>query len=55
MEEMVDPRFIEGRCGKLVSGGKCVGLFGEVHPSVLESWGITMPTVACEIDLDLLQ
>ena len=55
MQEMVDPRFIDGRCGKLVSKGIEVGIFGEVHPAVLESWGITMPTVACEIDLDLLK
>jgi len=55
MQEMADPRFIDGRCGKLVSKGVEVGIFGEVHPAVLESWGITMPTVACEIDLDLLK
>jgi phenylalanyl-tRNA synthetase beta chain len=55
MEEMVDPRFIEGRCGQLVSEGKVVGIFGEVHPAVLENWGITMPTIACEVDLNLLQ
>lgn len=55
MEEIVDPRFIEGRCGQLVSDGKVVGIFGEVHPAVLENWGITMPTIACEVDLNLLQ
>lgn len=55
MQEMADPRFIDGRCGKLVSNGAEVGIFGEVHPAVLESWGITMPTVVCEIDLDLLK
>ncbi len=55
MRDMADPRFIGGRCGKLVSKGVEVGIFGEVHPAVLESWGITMPTVACEIDLDLLK
>ncbi|HCS35865.1 MAG: phenylalanine--tRNA ligase subunit beta [Spirochaetae bacterium HGW-Spirochaetae-4] len=55
MQEIADPRFIDGRCGKLVSKGVEVGIFGEVHPAVLESWGITMPTVACEIDLDLLK
>lgn len=55
MEELVDPRFIEGRCGCLVSQGRRVGIFGEVHPAVLESWGCSMPTIACEVDLDLLQ
>jgi len=31
-----------------------VGVFGEIHPQVLENWGSTMPTIACEIDLDLV-
>jgi len=26
-----------------------------VHPAVLEKWGITMPTIAGEVDLNLLQ
>lgn len=52
MSELVDPRFISGRCGNVVVNGKEVGIFGEVHPEVLESWNITMPTIACEIDLD---
>jgi phenylalanyl-tRNA synthetase beta chain len=54
MEELVDPRFIEGRSGRLVCCGQQVGVFGEVHPAVLESWGCSMPTVACEVDLDML-
>jgi phenylalanyl-tRNA synthetase beta chain len=55
MEELVDPRFIEGRSGRLVSKGRQVGIFGEVHPAVLESWGCSMPTIACEVDLDLVR
>ncbi len=54
MKELSDPRFIEGRCGIISTDGKDVGIFGEVHPAVLESWNIAMPTVACEIDLDSL-
>jgi phenylalanyl-tRNA synthetase beta chain len=54
LKEMVDPRFIEGRSGNIIYKDVAVGVFGEVSPVVLESWGITMPTVACEIDLDLL-
>ena len=52
MGELVDPRFIAGRCGRLVVDGHEVGIFGEIHPQVLESWNITMPSIACEIDLD---
>ncbi len=55
MEEITDPRFITGRCGRLMCNGKPVGIFGEVHPAVLEKWGITMPTIAGEVDLNLLQ
>ncbi|HHU88600.1 MAG TPA: phenylalanine--tRNA ligase subunit beta, partial [Spirochaetales bacterium] len=54
MESLEDPRFIPGRCGNLVVNSTVVGVFGEVHPAVLEKWGITVPTVACEIDLDLV-
>ena len=47
-----DNRFIEGRGAKIMVNGKQVGIFGEIHPAVLENWGCSMPTVACEIDLD---
>jgi len=49
-----DPRFIEGRCAQVMVNNTKIGVFGEIHPAVLESWGSNMPTVACEIDLDLV-
>jgi len=49
-----DPRFIPGRCAQINVGGKKVGIFGEVHPAVLESWGCSMPAIVAEIDLDCL-
>lgn len=49
-----DGRFIEGRCASVVCNDVPVGVFGEVHPAVLEKWGSTMPTIACELDLDVL-
>jgi phenylalanyl-tRNA synthetase beta chain len=49
-----DGRFIEGRCAKIMIGQVEVGVFGEIHPQVLENWGSAMPTIACEIDLDLV-
>ena len=52
---IVDPRFIEGRCGHILSAHEVVGVFGEIHPAVLDNWGIGMPTIACEIDLDVLR
>ncbi len=54
LRELEDPRFIPGRCAEIVSKGEPAGYFGEIHPSVLENWGIQMPITAGEIDLDLL-
>jgi phenylalanyl-tRNA synthetase beta chain len=54
VRETSDPRFIQGRQAALFWGEKKVGIFGEVHPAVLDAFGITMPTVAGEMDLDLL-
>ncbi|MGH4039033.1 MAG: phenylalanine--tRNA ligase subunit beta [Sphaerochaeta sp.] len=47
-----DNRFISGRGANIISGGKKIGIFGEINPTVLENWGCGMPTIACEIDLD---
>ena len=49
-----DQRFIPGRAASIIYNGVPVGVFGEVHPQVLESWGCSMPAVMCEIDLDAL-
>ena len=43
--------YIEGRCGKIISEGKEIGLIGEISPEVLKNCKIKMPTVALEIDL----
>ena len=50
-----DGRFIPGRAAKVIVNGIEVGLFGEVHPQVLESWSCGMPAIMCELDLDLLR
>ncbi len=52
--ESGDPRFIPGRSAEITVDGTPVGVYGEVHPQVLENWGIEMPCTACEIDLDTL-
>ena len=54
VEESSDPRFIPGRQAQLIVDGKPAGVFGEVHPQVLENWGITTPCVAGELDLESL-
>jgi phenylalanyl-tRNA synthetase beta chain len=54
VEESADPRFIPGRAASIIYKGKPAGVFGEIHPEVLERWGIAMPCTAAEIDLDTL-
>ena len=54
VKETDDPRFIAGRQAAIIVGGKQVGVFGEVHPQVLENWQITVPCAAGEIDLEEL-
>lgn len=51
-----DPRFIPGRAVAIrdPETGADLGVFGEVHPGVLENWGITVPCTAAELDLDRL-
>lgn len=48
--------FIPGRCAVLHSArGKRVGILGEIHPEVLERFGLTVPLVMAEIDIEGLQ
>ena len=54
VKEADDPRFIAGRQAQIMANGKAIGIFGEVHPSVLENWEITVPCVAGEIDVEAL-
>jgi phenylalanyl-tRNA synthetase beta chain len=54
VEESSDVRFIPGRAAAIIYNGKQVGVFGELHPEVLENWGVTVPCTAGEIDLDQL-
>ncbi|HUX12815.1 MAG TPA: phenylalanine--tRNA ligase subunit beta, partial [Spirochaetia bacterium] len=52
LSEAEDPRFISGRSARISCNGVDVGIFGELHPVLLERWGIQMPASGGEIDLD---
>jgi phenylalanyl-tRNA synthetase beta chain len=54
LEESGDSRFIPGRAAAILYCGKPAGVFGEIHPQVLENWGITVPCIAAEFDLNAL-
>ena len=52
--ETEDARFIPGRQARIIFRGDPIGIFGEIHPRVLEAWSIATPCVAAEIDLESL-
>ncbi|MDP2792374.1 MAG: phenylalanine--tRNA ligase subunit beta [Rectinemataceae bacterium] len=54
VKEASDPRFIPGRQAEVWSDGRKIGVFGEVHPVILEAFGLAMPCAGGEIDLDIL-
>lgn len=54
LQEVEDPRFINGRVGGIICNDVKLGIIGEFHPAVLDNWGIQMPCVGAEIDIDLL-
>ena len=53
--ESGDERYISGRVAEIKYRDKKIGLFGELHPAILEKWAIQIPCTACEIDLDPLR
>ncbi|MDR2133574.1 MAG: phenylalanine--tRNA ligase subunit beta [Treponema sp.] len=54
VEESGDSRFIPGRAAAILYKNKTIGVFGELHPELLENWGITVPCTACELDAEAL-
>ena len=51
VEESRDQAFIEGRRADVIVKGKKVGVFGEIHPEVLEKFELTNPVAGFELDL----
>ena len=45
------PSFIPGRAAEILRNGVRVGFFGEVHPQVLNNFGIEQPVAAFEVEL----
>jgi len=46
------PSFIESRCGEILVNEKQIGFFGELHPEILEKWGLEKPVIGFEIKVD---
>ena len=51
VKESIDPAFIEGRRGDILVAGKTVGVFGEIHPAVLQAFEHEHNVAAFEFDL----
>jgi phenylalanyl-tRNA synthetase beta chain len=51
IRETSHPSFIEGRAGKILVGGKEVGVIGEISPLVLGAWKLENPAAAVELNL----
>jgi phenylalanyl-tRNA synthetase beta chain len=54
LKEVNNPTFLNGRCGEVILKGKKAGVFGEVHPEVLEKFGLDYPAVIAELDAHAL-
>ena len=54
LEECENSNFIIGRAGKIIVNGIEIGIIGEIAPRVLKNWGINMPVVALEMNIEKL-
>jgi phenylalanyl-tRNA synthetase beta chain len=53
-EEAEHPSFLPGRVARVFIGADGVAYVGELHPQVLENFGLTMPCAAFELDLTMV-
>ncbi len=51
VRESADEAFIEGRRADIIVAGKKVGVFGEIHPAVLNAFYLEQSVAAFEIDI----
>ena len=54
VKETEDPRYIPGRGAAILYKGEAIGSYGELHPELLENWGVLVPCSAAELDVDAL-
>lgn len=51
IKEAEHSTFIKGRVGRVYVNGKAVAYIGEMHPQVLENFGLQVPVAALELNL----
>lgn len=49
VEPAEDALFVDGRAAAVLADGEAVGVFGEVHPEVLERFEVEVPVIAGEV------
>jgi phenylalanyl-tRNA synthetase beta chain len=49
------PSFIEGRVAEIFIKNESMGVIGEIHPRVLNNWGLEKPVVGFEIDIQKIR
>lgn len=52
--EIKHPSFIPGRVGGIVVDGEDIGIIGEIHPSVILNFQLSIPVSAFELNVDIL-
>jgi len=52
--ELDHASFLEGRAASILIGDDPAGIVGELHPQVLENWGVQNPAVAFELNAPTL-
>ncbi|MBI5043857.1 MAG: phenylalanine--tRNA ligase subunit beta [Nitrospirae bacterium] len=52
LEPFKHPSFIDGRVGRVIVKNETIGLIGEIHPEVIEKWGINCPCACVEISVN---
>jgi len=55
LEETSHESFIDGRTGRIMLDKDEAGIIGEIHPQVLQNWGLENPASAFEISIDQLR
>jgi len=51
LSEASRPFLIEGRSAEIIVSKKAIGIIGEIHPQVLQNFGIENPVVVLEIEI----
>ena len=51
IKEIEHPSFIKGRVMEVIKNGKRKGIFGEIHPQVLNNFELEQPVIAFELEI----